>query len=242
MGPEEDGPTSKDNKELDDCDKEIVGKTFGKLTVLPIYKVRKFGKKKTIQIRIYKCNCECGGTKLVSKSHLQTGHTVRCGRPGCRVAEELYNWSGDGELSGTHWWGIRRHARDRGLEFAISIAYAWDLFEKQGRKCSLTGQLLEMRIPAWTKNGDLYWHRTASLDRIDSSKGYTEGNVQWVHKDVNAFKMDRPEKDFVALCLMVAETARLKMTSKAPETLTGPPDEPQNLADRPLCPTCGRPQ
>ena len=38
--------------------------------------------------------------------------------------------------------------------------------------------------------------KTASLDRIDSSKGYTEDNIQWVHKDVNQMKMDLPEQRF----------------------------------------------
>ena len=30
--------------------------------------------------------------------------------------------------------------------------------------------------------------QTASLDRIDSTKGYVPGNIQWVHKDINRIK------------------------------------------------------
>mgnify|MGYP007044016634 CR=1 FL=1 len=41
---------------------------------------------------------------------------------------------------------------------------------------------------------------TASLDRIDSSKGYIEGNVQWVHKDINWMKQDFNEEYFIFLC------------------------------------------
>ncbi len=30
--------------------------------------------------------------------------------------------------------------------------------------------------------------QTASLDRINSKKGYVKGNIQWVHKNVNFMK------------------------------------------------------
>lgn len=46
---------------------------------------------------------------------------------------------------------------------------------------------------------------TASLDRIDSSKGYVEGNVQWVHKDVNYIKQDLEESYFKKLCKLITE-------------------------------------
>jgi hypothetical protein len=40
----------------------------------------------------------------------------------------------------------------------------------------------------------------ASLDRIDSKKGYVEGNVHWVHKDVNMMKRNFTEEYFINLC------------------------------------------
>lgn len=45
---------------------------------------------------------------------------------------------------------------------------------------------------------------TASLDRIDSNRGYTQDNVQWVHKDVNKMKMDLNQQIFVELCRAIA--------------------------------------
>jgi hypothetical protein len=41
---------------------------------------------------------------------------------------------------------------------------------------------------------------TASLDRIDSSKGYTLGNIQWVHKWVNLMKQDMTDQEFIEWC------------------------------------------
>jgi hypothetical protein len=36
----------------------------------------------------------------------------------------------------------------------------------------------------------------ASLDRIDSSRGYTEDNVQWVCWSVNQMKSDKTKEEF----------------------------------------------
>ena len=45
-----------------------------------------------------------------------------------------------------------------------------------------------------------HFSQTASLDRIDSSQGYIEGNVQWVSREVNFFKNNKNEKDLYNLC------------------------------------------
>ena len=45
---------------------------------------------------------------------------------------------------------------------------------------------------------------TASLDRIDSKKGYIKGNLQWVHKDLNIMKNSYPNQYFIEMCKKVA--------------------------------------
>lgn len=50
-----------------------------------------------------------------------------------------------------------------------------------------------------------YEEQTASLDRIDSSKGYIPGNVQWVHKDVNKMKLALSEKRLLELCTLIVQ-------------------------------------
>jgi len=45
--------------------------------------------------------------------------------------------------------------------------------------------------------------QTASLDRIDSSKGYIEGNVQWVHRKINMMKQSYTQEEFIELCQAV---------------------------------------
>ena len=111
-------------------------------------------------------------------------------------------WTGYGEISGTYWASIKCHARQRDDgKFNITKQYAWNLFIEQGRKCSLTGQLLTMLD---------HRGKTASLDRIDSKLGYIRGNVQWIHKDLQTMKWDLPEDRFVRLCDEVSRYARLK--------------------------------
>ena len=44
----------------------------------------------------------------------------------------------------------------------------------------------------------------ASLDRIDSSKGYVKDNIQWVHKDVQIMKNKFSEDYFKQICCLVS--------------------------------------
>lgn len=47
---------------------------------------------------------------------------------------------------------------------------------------------------------------TASLDRIQNDKGYIEGNVQWVHKDINRMKNIFEQNYFIDICKKIIET------------------------------------
>lgn len=52
---------------------------------------------------------------------------------------------------------------------------------------------------------------TASLDRIDSSKDYTIGNVQWIHKSINLMKNVIPQDIFVEWCVKIANNMKGKV-------------------------------
>jgi hypothetical protein len=88
------------------------------------------------------------------------------------------NWAGFGELSGRTWFQVVKNAKARHLEITIDGDYAWELYKRQNGKCALTG--VDIGFVGKTP--------TASLDRIDSKKGYVPGNLQWVHKVVNMMK------------------------------------------------------
>lgn len=134
--------------------------------------------------------------------------------PNCRKLNQRgsknHAWTGYGEISGRQWHCIQYEAskqrRNRRytvarppLEFTITIEYIWDLFLKQDRKCALSGEPLTM----WHKvDGKIVGN--ASLDRIDSSKGYTKENVQWIDKKLQHVKTKLSDAEFIAICQKVA--------------------------------------
>jgi hypothetical protein len=94
---------------------------------------------------------------------------------------------------------IRYNAKKRGLEFNLTPKYMYDLFTSQNNKCALSG--LELSFGNKRKNIE----QTASLDRIDSDKGYVVGNVQWVHKVINFMKGKQEQESFIKLCKLISK-------------------------------------
>lgn len=157
---------------------------------------------------IWKCSCiACGREDVyVASGDLKRNISCGCARnntnklsnhPHHQSSSKSPYWKGYEEISGYKFRKIKDSALVRNLEFNISIQQIWDLFLKQNKCCALSGVPIEFGV----KGNEL---GTASLDRIDSKRGYTVENVQWVHKHVNAMKMDLEEKYFIDLCCKVA--------------------------------------
>jgi len=178
--------------------KNDLGQKFGKLTAIELEK-----DKNGYNTR-YLCKCDCGNTHSVSKSHLRSGRITHCGCVRHEGAKHQ-SWSGVGEISGDFWYGhvVRSADGSKGgrvkKELTLTMEQAWELFLKQDRKCALSGTKLQ--FPKRSKNKS--W--TASLDRIDSSKGYILGNVQWVHKDINIMKNRFDNQYFIEICKLVTK-------------------------------------
>lgn len=180
-----------------------VGVKQGMLTVLsknpPV-----FGKPNCWRVR-----CDCGKEKDISNAVLVHG-TQSCGCLSSRKAEvdtnkrlRKFTFKGVGEISSSLFHRIMNNAKARNLEFTITLEYAWNLFLFQNRQCALSGQ--ELQFP---KRGEK--NCTASLDRIDSKKGYIPTNVQWIHKDLNFIKRDLENQDFINMCKSVAKHTVMK--------------------------------
>lgn len=182
----------------------LKGKRFGRLLILELTNKK--------NRRYWKCKCDCGNIKVVSSNKLKTGHTESCG---C-IRKERYDylkdnppkyqyklWRGHEEISMTYYKALQSGARRRDMDFSVSMEYLWNLYTEQNKKCALCGE--EIVFARNIKSGD----QTASLDRKDSRKGYVEGNVQWVHKDINKIKTDMSQERFLDLCSKVANTTHL---------------------------------
>lgn len=171
---------------------DLTGKHFGKWSVLH--------RDKTYECNEYNaywlCRCECGFEKPVNGSHLRLGKSLSCRK----CSEQKHK----GKLSSRIWCRIKRSARIRGLELDLgSDAEACEflyklLYEEQKCICALSG--LPIAI-ASTVKGDQQGDTTASVDRMDSSKGYIKSNVQWVHKWIN-------QDEFITFCEAVVRHKR----------------------------------
>ncbi len=169
---------------------DLLHEKFGKLTV--VGKADYKSKNNTVWI----CECKCGHTLKLRASVLRKGNRLDCGR--C-VKVKLPT---PPKVAGNNWyWSkIKSHAQERGIAFNVDIAYLVGLFEKQKRKCAVSG--LDIEFPMIAKN---IKSGTASLDRKNSDKPYQKGNVQWVHKDIQFMKWKFDQKKFVGLCDVVSK-------------------------------------
>ena len=163
----------------------LKGKIFGRLKVIERSKNRN-GK--------WICECSCGSNKEVESYFLINNETTSCG---CYRKEK--SWTGYEEISGSYFNALQNNAKYRKIEFNITIEYIWSVFLKQNRKCVFTNRDLKFDRSVNSRT------QTASLDRTDNSKGYVEGNVQWVHKTINHMKMTLSSNDFINICKEVCK-------------------------------------
>lgn len=168
---------------------DLSNKTFGNLTA--IKEVSRGGKNRYVK---WLCICKCGKENIVQSGDLQSGATQSCGR--CDFV---------GDLSGTVWNKIHYGAKIRGLTFDISQEYAWKLYQDQKGKCALSGLPITFASKIGKGHEKL---KTASLDRINSDFGYTENNIQWVHKDINRMKGIIDNCKFKNLCYHVSHSLK----------------------------------
>lgn len=177
--------------------KNLIGKVFNMLTV-----IERSGTDRNGNVT-WLCECSCGNHKVYSNDHLTRKHlpVKSCGCIAIRKGPNHPQWNGFGDISG-NWWCShvlreRNQTSRSKIPVNITMEYAWNLFLKQDRRCVYTGMQLEI------SNTSRYG--TASIDRIDSSKGYICGNIQWVHKHVNFMKRTFTHEYFIRLCKMIAE-------------------------------------
>jgi hypothetical protein len=164
---------------------DLTGREFGKL------KVVSFCDKKGNSTR-WNCLCSCGKYTKSSTSNLIHNGVSACRSCSNKCAQKYE------EIYYEFIYRIKKNAKTRGYEFNVSMEYLWELFLKQERKCVISG------LPITMGNKRNEWG-TASLDRIDNNLGYIEGNVQWLHKDINRMKWAHGQQYFIKLCKSVAD-------------------------------------
>lgn len=101
--------------------------------------------------------------------------------------EHGHNFIGYKEVTGSYLANARNGAKRRGLVFTLTPRQVYDKLESQGFRCVYSGRVISFK------------DKSASMDRIDSSRGYIIDNIQIVHVRVNMMKMGRSHENFIAL-------------------------------------------
>lgn len=89
---------------------------------------------------------------------------------------------------------FKASARNRGLLFSLTEE---EFYSGYTGFCELTGWKIDIA----------FGNQTASVDRIDNSRGYVSGNIQRVHGKINMSRGKSDLDDFVAMCVAVANFA-----------------------------------
>ena len=155
-------------------------------------------------ITYWECVCDCGNITYLPTSTLAQRNTKSCG---CGKFSASNRKHVNNTCIPTYIFiAATRGASMRNIEFDISIEDIATQWIKQHGICALSG--MKLFIAPSIRSHKIKEHTTASLDRIDSSKGYTTDNIQWIHKDINIMKNNFSEDYFIGLCGKIAEHKR----------------------------------
>lgn len=196
---------------------DVKGKKFDLLRVVRLVSI---DEKKTGNDRyLWECECDCGNKCMKSTASLKYHYTNSKTKNSCGCENKrIARWESL-DINPRHFNRIKSGAKKRKLEFDLTPEFLHELFHKQKKRSAISGR--KLLLPGKKGNGsglsqcpsdnkDL----VASLDRIDSSKGYTEDNVWWISRRENSCKMDLSIQDmeqfFIDGCEYLEESRRIR--------------------------------
>ena len=149
------------------------------------------------QCLLWEIQCICGTTRWIQANQLMDPNSCfRCQKCAAKIrTENLLTANGKvGELTLNRFSKLKKSAEKRNIVFDLNIEYLWELYINQNKICKITGDIID----DFSK---------ASLDRIDSSKGYIKGNVQWVTQQANLSKHIMTMNELYEFCKKVLNHA-----------------------------------
>ena len=185
--------------------RKYIGQKFNNLTIIDYKKNQPYNNN-------CQCRCDCGNIVWIRYGNLKNGLNKTCSSSSCLYHLKLSRKRFDNNtinnfksllqgkipLNYTHnvsfhkkFLSILKGAKARNLSVTMSQKYMEDIYDEQKGLCAIT------KIPLDNS--------TASLDRIDSNKGYINGNIQWVHSIINVLKLNFDQSYFVDMCKKVSD-------------------------------------
>lgn len=105
--------------------------------------------------------------------------------------------------------GTRRRSKLKNTYNDLDLEFLMYLWNKQNGKCALTGLDMTYKFYEGRVNTNV------SVDRIDSSKGYTRDNVQLVCMAANQMKNDLSMSELLDMCERILSLEREKVKARA---------------------------
>lgn len=147
---------------------DMAGEVYGRLQVL--YKVNT---KDATRSTFWKCKCDCGNTKEVSRQNLIKGFVKSCG---CLQTESRIKHNNSHHILYNVWVGLRRRCNDEKHP-------TYKDYGARGIKvCKRWEENFQNFLDDMGERPDGTW----DIDRKDNNKGYNKDNCRWVKKSVNA--------------------------------------------------------
>ena len=176
------------------ADLNFIGQKFGRLLVVEKTTIRT-----SAHTFFWKCLCDCGDEVIVSRTNLQSGHTMSCG---CYNKDQarLRVILPDGTAACNRIFrGTQNRAKKLGVLFSLTKEEFIELTKKNCFYCNSapTPYAKRQRENApFIANG---------LDRVDNIKGYEIGNVVPCCTKCNSAKNDGTKEEFFAWALGLAQ-------------------------------------
>lgn len=168
---------------------DITGNVYGRLTALHVAEASRQKGKGTV----WEFRCSCGTTHYSTAGNVNAGRTKSCG---CLSREEKVGRETP-LLPHRFWAKFLKLAERRNLTVEVTAQDLEAQWHRQKGICPYSGRTLTLpKTSADVRNPNY----NASVDRIDSSKGYVRGNIQWVLTAVNFMKQNVGHDDFLSLC------------------------------------------
>jgi hypothetical protein len=95
--------------------------------------------------------------------------------------------------------GAKNRAISKNIPFDLTIDYLQDLWKSQDGNCKISG----LKMTHTILHGKL--DTNASIDKINPSLGYVEGNVQFVCNRANMMKSNMPLDNLIYFCKLIIE-------------------------------------
>ena len=176
------------------------GKKFNNLTGVKFSHIEaKYGSNRTM----WEFKCDCGNSHINIASEVKRGKIKSCGCLNIK-GKNNGNWKGYEDIGASMFNYYKMNAKKRGINFNITIENLWDIYIKQNKKCPYTSIKLNLKNKKTSRLSI-----NASLDRIDSLKGYELDNLQWVYKPINNLKNNMTHTEFLNMCLLISENSKL---------------------------------